>query len=195
MFTKSSGVGVPQFYPRDLKKRVDDYVVGQDRAKKTICSTLFNHYQNIRRRHQHELDERSRKDKEMRQRLSRDREMHQRRREAAAHPVEGQQQQQQQFKQHKHASEAAIWPAGIEPMPVVRGALRKRQRADIILEDDFPGHYESVRTLHETDVFEEDPFEHMGLVEESAVPELVKIDKSNLLLIGPTGVGKTYILE
>lgn len=196
MFTKSSGVGVPQFYPRDLKKRVDDYVVGQDRAKKTICSTLFNHYQNVRRRHQHELDERNRREKEMRQRLTRDREMHQRRREAAAHPVEGQQQQQQLKQQHKHSADAAaIWPAGIEPAPGLRGALRKRHRADLILEDDFPGHYESVRGLHEADVFEEDPFEHMGLVDEPAVPEPVKIDKSNLLLIGPTGVGKTYILE
>lgn len=31
--------------------------------------------------------------------------------------------------------------------------------------------------------------------EDPSVPEHVKIDKSNLLLIGPTGVGKTYILE
>ncbi len=46
----SASVGVPQFYPRDLKKRVDDYVVGQDRAKKTICSVIFNHYQSLRRR-------------------------------------------------------------------------------------------------------------------------------------------------
>lgn len=27
------------------------------------------------------------------------------------------------------------------------------------------------------------------------MPDHVKIDKSNLLLVGPTGVGKTYILE
>lgn len=47
--------GVPQFYPRDLKARVDEYVVGQDRAKKTICSAIFNHYQGLRRR-SHDLD-------------------------------------------------------------------------------------------------------------------------------------------
>lgn len=31
--------------------------------------------------------------------------------------------------------------------------------------------------------------------EDESRPPPVKIDKSNLLLIGPTGVGKTYILE
>jgi ATP-dependent Clp protease ATP-binding subunit ClpX len=31
--------------------------------------------------------------------------------------------------------------------------------------------------------------------EELGAQQHVKIDKSNLLLIGPTGVGKTYILE
>lgn len=49
MFTKPI-FGVPQFYPRDLKARVDEYVVGQDRAKKTICSAIFNHYMALRRR-------------------------------------------------------------------------------------------------------------------------------------------------
>ncbi len=37
--------------------------------------------------------------------------------------------------------------------------------------------------------------DHLYTPEESTAPDLVKIDKSNLLLIGPTGVGKTYILE
>jgi ATP-dependent Clp protease ATP-binding subunit ClpX len=86
MFNKSK-FGVPQFYPRDLKKQVDDYVVGQERAKKTICSTIFNHYQNLRRRHQNEHDDRNMKDKIMRQRFARERELHQRRHDT--HPVEG----------------------------------------------------------------------------------------------------------
>ncbi|KAK0385590.1 hypothetical protein NLU13_6768 [Sarocladium strictum] len=146
MFTKSN-FGVPQFYPRDLKKRVDDYVVGQDRAKKTICATIFNHYQNVRRRHQHEHEERNRRDKITRQRFTREREMHQRRREV--HPVE----------------------------------------------DEFPGHHESVRQLHEAHDLEDDAINHLYEPEDASIPQRVKIDKSNILLIGPTGVGKTYILE
>ncbi|TWU75614.1 hypothetical protein ED733_006838 [Metarhizium rileyi] len=146
MFNKAS-FGVPQFYPRDLKKRVDEYVVGQERAKRTICATLFNHYQKLRRRYQHEHEQRNFREKMMRQRFARDRELHQKRREM--HPVE----------------------------------------------DEFPGHNESVRGLHDTMAFEEDPLDHLYIPEESSEPEHVKIDKSNLLLIGPTGVGKTYILE
>ncbi|KAI9155324.1 Mitochondrial clpX-like chaperone MCX1 [Paramyrothecium foliicola] len=146
MFNKAK-FGVPQFYPRDLKKQVDDYVVGQDRAKKTICSTIFNHYQNLRRRHQNELDDRNTRDKIMRQRFAREREIHQRRRDT--HPVE----------------------------------------------DEFPGHNESVRQMHEASTYEDETLDHLYVAQDPLVPDHVKIDKSNLLLIGPTGVGKTYILE
>ncbi|KAH7259768.1 P-loop containing nucleoside triphosphate hydrolase protein [Fusarium redolens] len=164
MFNKTN-FGVPQFYPRDLKKRVDDYVVGQDRAKKTICATIFNHYQNLRRRHQHEHEDRNRRDKAMRQRFARDRELHQKRREM--HPVEGQR---------------------------VHGSVPERYAADT-LEDEFPGHNESVRGLHDNHEFDDDPMDHLYVAEDITVPDHVKIDKSNLLLVGPTGVGKTYILE
>lgn len=165
MFTKSN-FGVPQFYPRDLKKRVDDYVVGQDRAKKTICATIFNHYQNVRRRYQHEHEERNRRDKMTRQRFTRERELHQRRREV--HPVEGQRE--------------------------ARKSL-KRIDADVLHQDDFPGHHESVRQLHDTYEAEDDAINHLYEPEDTSAPQRVKIDKSNILLIGPTGVGKTYILE
>lgn len=72
MFNKAS-YGVPQFYPRDLKKKVDEYVVGQDRAKKTICSVIFNHYQNIRKRTSEEGQDRRTREKSQRQRFVRDR--------------------------------------------------------------------------------------------------------------------------
>lgn len=86
MFRKVN-FGVPQFYPRDLKRRVDDYVVGQDRAKKTICSAIFNHYQNLRRRRQHEQEDKEKHEKLMRQRFARERELSQRRWDSL--PVEG----------------------------------------------------------------------------------------------------------
>lgn len=85
MFNKTS-IGVPQFYPRDLKKRVDEYVVGQDRAKKTISSVIFNHYQNLRRRQYQEEQERKRDEKLMRQAIARDRNT----RERELYAVEGQ---------------------------------------------------------------------------------------------------------
>ncbi|KAI2617471.1 P-loop containing nucleoside triphosphate hydrolase protein [Hypoxylon sp. NC1633] len=143
MFSKNT-IGVPQFYPRDLKKRVDEYVVGQDRAKKTISSVIFNHYQNVRRRDHQELVDRKRDEKLMRQAIARDRNA----RERESHPVE----------------------------------------------DEFPGHNDSIQNMHQAWQHGEQRVDFYIPEDESRTPS-VKIDKSNLLLIGPTGVGKTYILE
>ena len=86
----SASVGVPQFYPRDLKKRVDEYVVGQDRAKKTICSVIFNHYQGLRRRQNLEAKDQRIREKKQRQRYLRDKDLLERYRDQEGiHPVEG----------------------------------------------------------------------------------------------------------
>jgi len=146
MFSKAT-FGVPTFYPRDLKKRVDEYVVGQDRAKKTICSVIFNHYQNLRRRQHHEIQDQRLREKLQRQRFARDRDLNERQGYADVHPVE----------------------------------------------DEFPGHHESVRGIGLGTPRE--PVDEFYVPEDATVPQHVKIDKSNLLLLGPTGVGKTYILE
>ncbi|KAK4043610.1 P-loop containing nucleoside triphosphate hydrolase protein [Parachaetomium inaequale] len=144
--------GVPQFYPRDLKRRVDDYVVGQDRAKKTICSVIFNHYQGLRRRQHHELQ-----DQRLREKL-----------------------QRQKYAQDQDAFERAGYNT-TRTHPV---------------EDDYPGHHEAARGTYQIpDSLYEPPADDFYIPEDFSAPDHVKIDKSNLLLIGPTGVGKTYILE
>ncbi|KAI1139837.1 P-loop containing nucleoside triphosphate hydrolase protein [Hypoxylon sp. FL0543] len=163
MFSKNT-FGVPQFYPRDLKKRVDEYVVGQDRAKKTISSVIFNHYQNVRRRQHQELQDRKWEEKLMRQAIARDRNA----RERESHPVEG-------------------WQHHPTPMS-------ERYRADGLPEDEYPGHNESIQQMHQAWQRGEEKVDFY-IPEDTSRPPPVKIDKSNLLLIGPTGVGKTYILE
>ncbi|KAI1126561.1 P-loop containing nucleoside triphosphate hydrolase protein [Nemania abortiva] len=163
MFSKTS-VGVPQFYPRDLKKRVDEYVVGQDRAKKTISSVVFNHYQNLRRRQCQEEQEHKREEKLMRQAIARDRNA----REREPHPVEG-------WYPPGHAS--------------------SQFGADDRFGDDYPGHYDSVQHIHQPWQHSEKHDVDFYIPEDIDRQPPVKIDKSNILLIGPTGVGKTYILE
>ncbi|TRX90467.1 hypothetical protein FHL15_008636 [Xylaria flabelliformis] len=163
MFSKTS-VGVPQFYPRDLKKRVDEYVVGQDRAKKTISSVIFNHYQNLRRRQYQEEQERKREEKLMRQAIARDRNI----RERELHPVEG-------WYTSRYASH--LWSA------------------HSFSQDEYPGHHESVQHMHQAWVQPEQNVAEYYIPEDLTHQAPVKIDKSNILLIGPTGVGKTYILE
>lgn len=163
MFNKSS-FGVPQFYPRDLKKRVDEYVVGQDRAKKTISSVIFNHYQGIRRRHHQEEQDRKREERYLRRSEARDRYTRER---DPVHPVEG-------------------WP--------YHNPIRQSYAADKAREDEFPGHNDSVKHTHQIWQHREQE-DDFYIPEDMSHPPPVKIDKSNLLLIGPTGVGKTYILE
>ncbi|OTA02968.1 ATP-dependent Clp protease [Trichoderma parareesei] len=150
MFRKVN-FGVPKFYPRDLKRRVDEYVVGQDRAKKTICAAIFNHYQNLRRRRQHEQEDKEKHEKLLRQRFTRDREPSQRRWDSS--PLEG------------------------------------------VLQDEAPGQASSARQAHDLNASEVGSAAGILKSEEPTIPEHVKIDKSNVLVIGPTGVGKTYILE
>lgn len=164
MFNKAK-FGVPQFYPRDLKKRVDEYVVGQDRAKKTICSVIFNHYQGLRRRYHQDETDRVLRQKMQRQKFARDRELHERHREP--HPVEGQ---------------------------LFGDPILPRYADDPFREDEYPGHYDSIQAMYQSQN-QPDPSANFYVEEDPSLPQHVKIDKSNLLLIGPTGVGKTYILE
>ena len=45
---EASVLGVPQITPRALKEHLDQFVIGQDRAKRIISTQVFNHYQRIR---------------------------------------------------------------------------------------------------------------------------------------------------
>lgn len=164
MFNKNT-FGVPKFYPRDLKKRVDEYVVGQDRAKKTISSVIFNHYQNIRRRHHQEEQERKREEKLLRRHEARDRLARER---EGVHPVEG--------APYYHP-------------------VRRSYAADDVFEDEFPGHNESVNDRAHKVWQHREEEDDFYIPEDPSRPPPVKIDKSNLLLLGPTGVGKTFIVE
>ncbi|KAK7921310.1 P-loop containing nucleoside triphosphate hydrolase protein [Apiospora marii] len=173
MFNKST-FGVPQFYPRDLKKRVDEYVVGQERAKKTISSVIFNHYQGVRRRNHQEEVERKRQEKILRRNEARERQAREKE-SPSTHPVEG---------------------------SLYHDSPRHGFATDDFPEDEFPGHNDSVRHTHPETAWEQQQQQQhreqeaeFYIPEDTSRPQPVKIDKSNLLLVGPTGVGKTYILE
>ncbi|KAK8862614.1 P-loop containing nucleoside triphosphate hydrolase protein [Apiospora arundinis] len=173
MFHKST-FGVPQFYPRDLKKRVDEYVVGQERAKKTISSVIFNHYQGVRRRNFQEEVERKRQEKILRRNEARERQAREKNspQSPSPHPVEG---------------------------SLYHDSPRHGFATDDFPEDEFPGHNESVRHTHPETAWQQQQQREQEIEfyipEDTSQPQPVKIDKSNLLLVGPTGVGKTYILE
>lgn len=71
-------------------------------------------------------------------------------------------------------------------------------RTDGSCPDEFPGHYESIQRGHQVAdaaAAAAAASAEFYIPEDPTIPHHTRIDKSNLLLIGPTGVGKTYILE
>ena len=44
---QASSVGASRWTPRLLKQHLDQFVVGQERAKKKLCVAVYNHYQRI----------------------------------------------------------------------------------------------------------------------------------------------------
>lgn len=43
----ASNLGAPKITPKILKQHLDQFVVGQDRAKKVLSVAVYNHYQRI----------------------------------------------------------------------------------------------------------------------------------------------------
>lgn len=177
IFAKST-FGVPQFYPRDLKRRVDEYVVGQDRAKKTICSVIFNHYQGLRRRQHHEAQDQRLREKLQRQKYAQDRDLYERSSFGANTGAPGEGGRRLSGRSSRSPS-YRYW------------ADRQFSPQDAFSEQSDAG--QGTRALPEESF--DIPADDFYIQEDSSMPKHVKIDKSNILLIGPTGVGKTYILE
>lgn len=74
---EASIFGAPRLTPKVLKQHLDQFVVGQERAKKVLSVSVYNHYQRIQ-----ELQRRDEEEEELLQQQMR-RELGQR------HPVEG----------------------------------------------------------------------------------------------------------
>ncbi|KAM3423393.1 hypothetical protein BST61_g826 [Cercospora zeina] len=137
----ASEIGAPRITPAILKQHLDQFVVGQERAKKTLATAVYNHYQRIQ-----ELQRRDEEEEELLAAEER-RRMHQR------HPVEDEFPGQQQTTIHvyhpSHSSQQrSIQQNGLGPPPSP-------------LQDSSP----------------------------------LTVEKSNVLLLGPSGVGKTLMAK
>jgi ATP-dependent Clp protease ATP-binding subunit ClpX len=141
----TSVFGVPRLTPRALKQHLDQFVVGQERAKKVLSVAVYNHYQRIQ-----ELKRRDEEEEELLQQRAR-REM------ADRHPVEGNRTQKT-----KGAISGLIfgWPLGEYPGQKSTSAEPRLGTAPTIID-------------------------HTPLT----------IEKSNIMMLGPSGVGKTLMAK
>lgn len=133
--------GVPRLLPRDLKRQLDKYVIGQQRAKVILSTVFFYHYQGVLRRKRIQDEEKKRLARlEREEAFERD-------------PIDG----VGEFAERES-------PEGFSPSRSLRFDRHHERRPS-------PPH----------------------AADEGA--RQVNIQKSNVLMLGPTGVGKTLIVE
>ncbi|KAJ4347808.1 ATP-binding protein [Didymosphaeria variabile] len=126
----SSSSGVSRVTPRMLKEHLDQFVVGQEHAKRVLATAVYGHYLRIREIQRHEEEQVRREERAARQAL------------AHRHPVE----------------------------------------------DEFPGQQPTMRVYPS----HADPPSDPPPLEDTSP---MQIEKSNVLMLGPTGVGKTLIAK
>lgn len=156
----ASNIGAPRITPTILKQHLDQFVVGQERAKKTLATSVYNHYQRIQ-----ELQRRDEEEEELAAQEERRRLRHR-------HPVEGKEGE------------------------LKRGIAVPSLTTD--WEDEFPGQQPTVNS-HGWPQEDRRPARQVENDEPSPPPLLdqspLTIDKSNVLLLGPSGVGKTLMVK
>ncbi|OJK01170.1 hypothetical protein ASPACDRAFT_25806 [Aspergillus aculeatus ATCC 16872] len=127
--------GAPRVTPRSLKQYLDQFVVGQDRAKRILSVAVFNHYQRV---------------------------------------------QELQRREEENAE-----------------SLAKRARREALerhpVEDEFPGQQRTVPLPPSADLLA--PTTAPVELEDSPDSSPLQLEKSNILLLGPSGVGKTLMAK
>ncbi|GAM43010.1 hypothetical protein TCE0_044r17481 [Talaromyces pinophilus] len=126
--------GAPRLTPRVLKQYLDQFVVGQDRAKKILSVAVYNHYQRI---------------------------MELQRQEEAAAEVMAQRERRAAMEAHT-------------------------------LDNEFTGHQ---RTINLEPPMQDTIESRLGRSSSFTDTSSTQIEKSNILLLGPSGVGKTLMAK
>ncbi|KAF2146037.1 uncharacterized protein K452DRAFT_283318 [Aplosporella prunicola CBS 121167] len=158
----ASIVGAPRLTPKALKHHLDQYIIGQERAKKVMSVAIYNHYQRIQ-----EIERLEDEAQELAAQQARREMIHR-------HPVEG-------------------TPGGLRVTPSV-------PELTLYPADEFPGQQRTTNpwdALHapEPPPPPPQPLQHRLGAEPIVDNSPLTIEKSNVLLLGPSGVGKTLMAK
>jgi ATP-dependent Clp protease ATP-binding subunit ClpX len=160
----TSNVGAPKVTPKMLKKHLDDFVVGQERAKKVLSTAVYNHYQRIQ-----ELQRQEDEYQELMAQKAR-REM------VGRHPVEG---TSNLHRDDHHSDDPPV--SQLERVLIINSES-----------DEFPGQHSTARTQPAS---RQDLGLGKSLTNLNEQADSLNLEKSNVLLLGPSGVGKTLMAK
>ncbi|KAK5120147.1 hypothetical protein LTR85_006628 [Meristemomyces frigidus] len=165
----SSLTGAPRITPRLLNEHLDQFVVGQKRAKRALATAVYNHYQRIQELQRRDDEEEELLAQEERRRMA----------DVRRHPVEGRE------------------------SDLKKGIAVPSLTRDWRDEDEFPGQQPTInmpapgsgqqagdwrptRQQQQQNGLGQSPLKDNSPL---------TIDKSNILLLGPSGVGKTLMAK
>lgn len=172
---EASSIGAPRVTPRVLKQHLDQFVVGQERAKKILSVAVYNHYQRIQ-----ELQRRDEEEQELRNQQAR-REMYA---HYSRHPVEGISPNDPLF---------AVW------WKAISAAIDAQFPIKSPLPDEYPGQKPTVNVFPPDSPYQQEEQHQQTLLDAGTSPIVdtspLAIEKSNVLLLGPSGVGKTLLAK
>ncbi|KAK5676930.1 ATP-binding protein [Elasticomyces elasticus] len=180
----SSSPSPPRITPSTLKQHLDNFVVGQDRAKRVLATAVYNHYQRITELERREAEEEELYAQEERRRMG----------ELRRHPVEG-----------------------MEDRDVKPGIRVPSLTREFNGEDEFPGQQATINmpppnnpSQAAAEQFWRPPHQRQTPPPPQSRPQQqqtgpgsaplidttpLTIEKSNILLLGPSGVGKTLMAK
>ena len=175
-----------------LKQHLDAFVVGQDRAKRTLATAVYNHYQRIQELQRRDDEEEEILAQEERRRLARD--------SYSRHPVEGRESELRNGIRvpaltKDFPGDEDEFPGQIRTTPTEPIKGGDEARGWVMPEPQQQRRERERQQQQQGGPFGPQPQQQPGQPLPLFDPTPLTLEKSNILLLGPSGVGKTLMAK